>query len=256
MHPISSDAIEAFQQDGFYIVPEAFSHADVRALRLELAAAVAEDLERSPDVFDAGMVHNCMVRGAHMAAVLDHPIMNAWVAKTLSSTSILYAYQSSSLLPYRGSYASRPHVDCPRFIPSYMTNLGVVIPLDDFTLDNGATLMLKGSHLNELLPPAEIFTANAIRATCSAGDMIVFNARLMHAAGVNTTATARHALTLNFCRSFMRQRFDFPRLVPANIIDRLGPDGQRLLGMNVRMPTSLDEFYLPEDKRLYKPNQG
>jgi ectoine hydroxylase-related dioxygenase (phytanoyl-CoA dioxygenase family) len=137
-----------------------------------------------------------------------------------------------------------------------MTNLGVVIPLDDFTLDNGATLMLKGSHLNELLPPAEIFTANAIRATCSAGDMIVFNARLMHAAGVNTTATARHALTLNFCRSFMRQRFDFPRLVPANIIDRLGPDGQRLLGMNVRMPTSLDEFYLPEDKRLYKPNQG
>jgi mannose-6-phosphate isomerase-like protein (cupin superfamily) len=31
--------------------------------------------------------------------------------------------------------------------------------------------------------------------------------------------------------------------------------GKQLIGMNVRMPTSLDEFYLPEKKRLYKTNQ-
>jgi ectoine hydroxylase-related dioxygenase (phytanoyl-CoA dioxygenase family) len=256
MKPVDTEDLAAFHRDGFVVVPRVFSAAEVSTLRVELAAAVAEDLERAPDVFDAGMVHNCMVRGTHMAAVLDHPIMNAWVATTLSATAILYAYQSSSLLPNRVSYASRPHVDCPRFIPGYMTSLGLVIPLDDFTVDNGATLLLKGSHLSEDLPPLDFFAANAIHATCSAGDMIVFNARLMHAAGVNTTATERHALTLNFCRSFMRQRFDFPRLVPTEVINRLGPDGQRLLGMNVRMPTNLDEFYLPEEKRLYKPNQG
>ena len=33
-------------------------------------------------------------------------------------------------------------------------------------------------------------------------------------------------------------------------------DGRRLLGMNVRMPTTLDEFYLPPDQRLYLPAQG
>jgi hypothetical protein len=54
----------------------------------------------------------------------------------------------------------------------------------------------------------------------------------------------------------MRQRFDFPRLVPQPIIDSLGENGKRLIGMNVRMPTSLSEFYLPPEQRLYKPNQG
>ena len=54
----------------------------------------------------------------------------------------------------------------------------------------------------------------------------------------------------------MRQRFDFPRLVPNEIIASLGDDGRRLIGMNVRMPTSLEEFYLPPEQRLYKPDQG
>jgi hypothetical protein len=39
------------------------------------------------------------------------------------------------------------------------------------------------------------------------------------------------------------------------IIQKLKNNGKRLIGMNVRVPTSLDEFYLPEKKRLYKSNQ-
>jgi ectoine hydroxylase-related dioxygenase (phytanoyl-CoA dioxygenase family) len=101
-----------------------------------------------------------------------------------------------------------------------------------------------------------VFFANAARACCAAGDMIIFNARTVHAAGINTTQRTRHSLTINFCRSYMRQRFDFPRLVPREVIDGLGEKGRRLIGMNVRMPTSLDEFYLPIEQRLYKPNQG
>ena len=36
----------------------------------------------------------------------------------------------------------------------------------------------------------------------------------------------------------------------------LGETGRRFLGFNVRVPTTLDEYYLPPDQRLYKPNQG
>ena len=225
-------------------------------LRAELEAAIAEDGIRYPGVFDKGMVHNCMARGEQMAHLLDHPRLNAYLDAALSDTCIVYAYQSSTLLPGQGNYGSRLHVDCPRFIPGYMTNLGVIFPLDDFTLDNGATYVLKGSHQVPELPDEAGFLARASRAVCSAGDMILFNGRLVHAAGTNTTDRARHSLTINVCRSYMRQRFDFPRLMPADAINRLGEKGRRLIGMNVRMPTSLDEFYLPAAERLYKPNQG
>lgn len=248
--------IDILERDGLAIVPSVLKIEEVRILREELEVAIAEDAEHYPDVFDKGMVHNCMVRGRHMARLLDNPVMNAYLNKAFSNTCIVYAYQSSSLSPGQENYGSRIHVDSPRFIPGYATNMGVIFPLDNFTLENGATVYLKGSHRQPELPVDSTFFANGSRGCCSAGDMILFNGRLAHAAGVNTTTRARHSLTINVCRSYMRQRFDFPRLIPPAMINSLGEDGKRLIGMNVRMPTNLEEFYLPPDKRLYKPNQG
>jgi hypothetical protein len=54
----------------------------------------------------------------------------------------------------------------------------------------------------------------------------------------------------------MRQRFDYPRLIGDELGDTLSPTLRRILGFDVRVPTSLDEYYLPEDQRLYKANQG
>jgi ectoine hydroxylase-related dioxygenase (phytanoyl-CoA dioxygenase family) len=253
---IDETLVDLFERDGVAVVPRVLSAMEVQALRTELESAIGEDALRYPDVFDKGMVHNCMVRGTRMAELLDNAIMNCYLKRVFSDTCIVYAYQSSSLVPGEGNYGSRAHVDSPRLIPGYATNIGVIFPLDDFTEENGATFYLKGSHNSLELPDDATFFSHASRACCSAGDMILFNARVVHAAGVNRTVRPRHALTLNFCRSYMRQRFDFPRLVPQAIIDRLGADGKRLVGMNVRMPTSLEEFYLPENERLYKPNQG
>lgn len=253
---VNDEYLEILERDGVAIVPSVLDHKLVAVLLDELERAISEDAINHPDVFDKGMVHNCMVRGPNMAALLDHPVLNEYVGKAFSETAIIYAYQSSSLMPHNDNYGSRIHVDSPRFIKGYSTNFGAIFPLSDFTIENGATYYLKGSHLYEDLPDEEYFYANASRACCNAGDMILLYPRLVHAAGFNKTEYARHALTMNFCRSYMRQRFDFPRLVPQNVIEKLGENGRRLIGMNVRMPTSLDEFYLPPDKRLYKPNQG
>jgi ectoine hydroxylase-related dioxygenase (phytanoyl-CoA dioxygenase family) len=54
----------------------------------------------------------------------------------------------------------------------------------------------------------------------------------------------------------MRQRFDYPRLVPPEAIAALGPVGRRFLGFDVRMPVSLEEYYVPPEHRLYKAGQG
>jgi ectoine hydroxylase-related dioxygenase (phytanoyl-CoA dioxygenase family) len=253
---VDTAILETFEHDGLAVVPQVVTPAEVALLRAELEAAIAEDAVHYPDVHDKGMVHNCMVRGAHMAALLDNPVMNEYLAAVLSDTCIVYAYQSSSLAPQQGNYGSRVHVDSPRYIPGYSTNTGVIVALDDFTEENGCTYYLKGSHRLESLPDEATFYANASRAQCKAGDMVIFHGRLVHAAGHNTTARTRHGLTINACRSYMRQRFDFPRLVPQPIIDSLGENGKRLIGMNVRVPTSLSEFYLPPEQRLYKPNQG
>ena len=85
---------------------------------------------------------------------------------------------------------------------------------------------------------------------------MIFNARTWHSGGMNHTNVPRHALTVNYCRSFMRQHFDFPRMIPSDQAATLSPTLRRVLGFDVRMPTSLDEYYVDESDRLYKANQG
>lgn len=256
MNKIDERVINELEKEGIAIVKKVLDNEDISLLKEELESAIREDKLRINNVFDSGMVHNCMSRGKYMAKILDNKVMNMYISECLAETAILYAYQSSSLEPNKGNYGSRIHIDCPRFIDGYYTNMGIIWPLDDFTKENGATYYLPGSHKKNELPREEDFYTYAKRAVAKKGDMIILNARLVHAAGINKTSKTRHALTLNFCRSFMRQRFDYPRLLEKELIKDLGNDGKRLIGMNVRMPTSLEEFYLPEEERLYKPNQG
>ena len=63
-------------------------------------------------------------------------------------------------------------------------------------------------------------------------------------------------MTVNYCRAYMRQSFDFVRMVPPERVPALSPTLRRVLGFDVRMPTSLDEYYVDEADRLYKANQG
>jgi len=243
-------------QHGYAVIASVLSPEKVESLWSELDVAMREDIQGRPNVFDAGMVHNCFQRGDALRDVLNDAALDRYISPLLGEHYIMYAYQSSSLPPQGNNYGSRLHVDSPRFIDGYQTNIGVIFPLTDFNEDNGATWILPGSHLKESAPSESYFNDHAVRANCKAGDMIVFMGRLWHKAGSNQTSTVRHSITINFCRSYMRQRFDFPRLVDNQTLDSLNEQGRRLIGMNVRMPSSLDEFYLPKEQRLYKPNQG
>jgi ectoine hydroxylase-related dioxygenase (phytanoyl-CoA dioxygenase family) len=252
----SEEAVAFFNSKGYLVVRDFDSPASCRLMRSELEYALTEDLANYADVFDRGMVHNCFMRGESMRNHLDSPRLREATDQLLCRNAIVYAYQSSSLAPGQGNYGSRIHADSPRFIPGYRTNLGYILALDDFTLENGATRVLPGSHFSPEVPLEDIFERESRSLTCEAGDGIFFDARLYHRAGVNSTDAWRHAITINFCRPFMRTRFDFPRLVnDAPWLSRIGQSARKFLGYDVRMPTSLDEFYLPQDQRLYKPNQ-
>ena len=143
---MTADQLHEFESEGVVILPSVLSAPRVALLRAELVRAISQDEIDYPNVFDKGMVHNCMFRGEEMCRLLDNHAMNEFLAEILSPTFIIYAYQSSSLAPGEGNYGSRVHFDSPRFIPGYTSNVGVIFPLDDFTLDNGATYYLPGSH--------------------------------------------------------------------------------------------------------------
>jgi ectoine hydroxylase-related dioxygenase (phytanoyl-CoA dioxygenase family) len=256
-HP-DPDKLREVHERGFTVVPGVLPPENIPELRRLLQACIDADLEkwRGRPYPDAWMVHNLMARDVKFARLMENPVLQAYLCALLGETCIVYSYTSSSMPPGGSNYSNRIHVDCPRVIPGYMTNVGAILALDDFIPANGATYFLPGSFTRAAPPSREEFFAAAERVLPRAGDLVLFNARTYHLGGENRTDKARHAVTLNVCRAYMRQRFDYPRLIPEAIVSRLTEVGRRFLGFHVRMPTSLEEYYLPEDQRLYKTNQG
>jgi ectoine hydroxylase-related dioxygenase (phytanoyl-CoA dioxygenase family) len=251
--------IATLKRDGVALMPGVIPPAAAQAMRPLLERAVHMEMERwgsKPGYVDHWMVHNLMIHGEPFLRLLENPVIQAYLAPVLSDTCILYAYTSSSMPPSGSNFSRRIHTDCPRVIPGYWTNAGVMVALDDFTDENGVTEFMPCSQ-ERIDPPDEAeFEASAIRIYPKAGDGIIFNARTWHRGGINRTDRSRHAVTMNVCRSYMKQRFDYPRLVPADLIAQLGPVGRRFLGMDTRVPASLDDYYVPADQRLYKGGQG
>lgn len=255
---LTEENVAEVHQDGFTIVRDAIDQAIVLDARTRLARLVAEQRENATDAtrVDDYMVHNPFVLDTAFLALLEHPAIVEVLDEFLSDTSILYACTTSSMPSGGTNYSHRIHVDSPRVIPGYISQMGIIIPLDDFTEDNGATYMLPSSFERvEPVSEAEFF-ANAVRVLPRRGDLVVLNPRTWHLGGENHTDEDRHAVTLSACRSFMRQRFDYPRLIDRELAETLSPTLRRLLGFNVRVPASLEEYYVPEDQRLYKAGQG
>ena len=89
-----------------------------------------------------------------------------------------------------------------------------------------------------------------------AGSIVVFDSNLWHAAGENKTERPRRALTLAFTRPFVKQQLDYPRALGVERAATLSPELRQLLGYNARVPASLDEWYQPPERRMYRRDQG
>jgi len=154
------------------------------------------------------------------------------------------------------SYAQRIHRDIRSFSGDMPLLLNTLVMLDDFTPDNGATYLMTGSHKFADKPSEAQFYARAERAIGPAGSILIFNSNLWHAGGDNMTDRPRRSVTPMYCKPFIKQQFDYPRAVGYEMADKLAAHTCQVLGYNARVPATLDEWYQPRERRMYRPDQG
>ena len=188
--------------------------------------------------------------------LLANETMHQVFSAVISPTCVLYNYSSTFLLPNGKPGAANLHVDTPRHVPGYNHGLIMTLALDDFTEDNGATYYLPGSQNLPEPPPELVFERYAVSVARPAGAAVFFNPRCYHKAMHNSTHENRCGVTVYATRSFMKPRFDFPKMISDEELAELPPKIRQFLGFDVRIPADLSEFYVPEEQRLYKSGQG
>lgn len=249
---------QEIRERGYANVGRLLGDDEIAVVRAALQKAVDTEIATwsgNPWYKDHWMVHNLMMHDTVFLDLLENPVMHDYLSRLLSPFCTLYAYTSSSLPPNGSNFSRRIHVDAQSESLDYITNIGVLIALDDFSDENGATYYLPGSHLSLEVPSEETFFRDAKRVYPKAGEAVIFNARTFHYGGTNSTNTARHAVTLNVCRHWMKQRFDYPRMLRADQADRLSERGRSFLGYDSRIPVNLEEYYVPPSDRLFKAGQ-
>ena len=104
----------------------------------------------------------------------------------------------------------------------------VIWMIDDFTVDNGATLVTPGSHLLDGQPP----DGRMVPVTGSAGTAIVIDGRVWHGTGANVTAAERRTgILAYYCRPYIRQQENMALSLSPEVRAGLSPERRKLFGL-------------------------
>ena len=248
-----NDFEKEFKEKGFVIVDNVLSGDYIARATEELELALQKEVEFVGTMdykFYGYVLSNAKYGGSFLEVFDNNNIINPinWI---MGENSIIYSFTSSSMPPHKGNDASHIHVDCPIFLKDYVLRMGVLLPLVDFTENNGASYYLAGSHKKEEMPSENSFFKNAQRLTMKAGQGCFFNTRVWHAGGLNKTDKWRHALTMNICRPWMKQYIDTPRLLKDADLSNVSERALQKLGFYSQPPTSYEEYYDKNRKRLF-----
>lgn len=213
----------------------------------QIANGVAEGME--------GAAHHVPGEGGALDRFLDELPLYDRIERHFGGKVILLNYGAAMHPPGARSYTFKPHRDVRAFTRDFPLSLNMLVMLDDFTVENGATLMLSGSHRVEAMPEPEVFQPRAEHAVGHAGDVLLFDSLLVHAAAPNRSTAQRRALTLCFGRPFMKPQMDWVRRFGRDAEAGLSPMARQLLGYHARVPESLDDFYQPPERWAFKTDQ-
>ena len=164
-----------------------------------------------------------------------HPLVEE-VAETMLGPHQLSAPTGIEIGP--GEPAQVLHRDdsiYPLPTPHQEVVLNTMWALDDFTLANGATRFVPGSHLweGERYPGDE---AEIVQAEMAAGSVIFYSGHVFHGGGANNTDTPRLGVILEYAAAWLRPQENHLLAVPRETVRELSPRLQELLGYNIYPP--------------------
>jgi ectoine hydroxylase-related dioxygenase (phytanoyl-CoA dioxygenase family) len=112
--------------------------------------------------------------------------------------------------------------------------LNVMWAVSDFTEENGATRLWKGSHRAAL--DRGVDPADSVPGAMKAGSALLFLGSLTHGAGQNLTALPRTGIIVSYClgwlKTYENQFLAYPREIAASF----PTDLQQLIGYRIHRP--------------------
>ncbi|MFZ6004707.1 MAG: phytanoyl-CoA dioxygenase family protein [Actinomycetota bacterium] len=230
------DIVAALDREGCAVVERFIDGAKVAALKEELAP----HRERTPlgrndfEGFDTRRIYALFAKTRGFDELAIHPVMRGVLGRVLGHHQ-LSGPVGIDIGPGESAQGlHRDDVVYPLPWPHQQVVLNTMWALDDFTEDNGATLIVPGSHRSA--PDEKPDDSEAIVATMPAGSVMFYVGTVWHGGGANRTDERRLGVILEYVASWLRAQENHVTAVPVEVMKTLPPELQELLGYNIFPP--------------------
>jgi ectoine hydroxylase-related dioxygenase (phytanoyl-CoA dioxygenase family) len=228
--------LAAIEDRGYVVIERAAGPDVLDAIRTELAPYLDGGREsyrgrNDFEGFATNRVYGLLAKAPTEATLVTHPRVLAILDAMLRPGYLLSANLAINLLP--GETAQDVHFDDTFYpVPRPRAAIGVsaIWAIDDFTVENGATEVIPGSHRWGDGPPPD--DAELVPVEMPAGSVAVFAGTLWHRGGANRSDHPRLAITPQYCEPWARQQENMMAVV-GPVAAGMAPVLQSLLGYSL-----------------------
>jgi hypothetical protein len=203
--PQTRSDIEQVLNHGYIILQDQFSNHEAQAAKVEIERLSGKTPQGGRNPFEGlrtNRIYSLLNKTRHFDKYTILPRVLA-----LNEYFLDPGYNISSFHTIQINPGEKPqdlhHDDQFCSIPRPRPPLGtaIIVAFDDFTVSNGATRIVPGSHL---WPSDRIAKfSESIPAVCPAGSVIFFIATMWHGGGPNETDMPRQSLTVQYCQPYV-----------------------------------------------------
>ncbi len=222
------------EDDGFAVIENYLSLQDVATKRADLERILASNPTGRNEFegFATQRIYAVFAKTRTFDAQAIDPLILGVLERVLGPGFQLSAPVGISIGP--GEKAQPVHRDdgvYPVARPHRELVVNTMWALDDFTEDNGATVVIPGSH--KWIDEKPSAGSTVVRAVMPAGSVMLFVGSIYHGGGANLTIHPRLGVILEFCAGWVRPQENHVLGVPREIVKDLDPKLQELLGYSV-----------------------
>tara|TARA_R100001591_G_scaffold118063_3_gene139301 strand:+ start:736 stop:1548 length:813 start_codon:yes stop_codon:yes gene_type:complete len=257
----TSAELEQLKRDGYFIKEKLLSDDLCLQISKELDLLWEQQVELYGEgllktIGDWGQIRGMMEHSKPLQDFIINKDIHFWVDQIVGDTSILHLQNGIVLHPSVGHNQAKYHKDFAKdFLSSKTLSLNTFIAIDDFTVENGGTYVVPGTHNFIEKPSEEYIEANKVQITCPKGTVIFFDSTLWHAGGQNNSKDIRRAVNMQWTKPFIKQQLDYPVIMDGKVFKE-SKLGQKL-GMWTIPPKSVSEYRVTDPKlRTYRGGQG
>jgi len=231
------DAMRAFDENGYVIFERLLPEELVSAIEADVRPRMTHGGRNTFEGLATRRLYAVIEKTLACNALVDHPLVLGLLDRILEPNYLLSQLQVIDILP--GEAAQMLHHDDAFYsVPRPRRPLGVatIFAIDPFTEDNGATVVIPGSHAWGDRAPGPDDLARAVPVVMPRGSMLFFSGTLWHGGGENRSPRARLCVTAQYCAPWCRQQENFSLSISKERVRECSEHVQRLLGYSIHGP--------------------